>query len=64
MIAKLHFIYFTYIQIWLNFLSDHLSLFLHLCMDDSHLAIEQKFLKEALRFRGEIEKERGSENYE
>jgi hypothetical protein len=33
-------------------------------MDDRHLAIEQKFLKEALRFRGEIEEERGSQNYE
>jgi len=33
-------------------------------MDDIHLAIEQKFLKEALRFRGEIEKEGGSQNYE
>jgi hypothetical protein len=33
-------------------------------MDDSHLAIEQKFLKEALRCRGEIEKEPGSQNYE
>jgi hypothetical protein len=26
-------------------------------MDDSHFGYEQKFLKEALRFRGEIEKE-------
>jgi hypothetical protein len=33
-------------------------------MDDSQLAIEQKFLKEALRFRGEVEKEQGSQNYE
>jgi hypothetical protein len=33
-------------------------------MDDSHLAIEQNILKETLRFRGEIEKEPGSQNYE
>jgi hypothetical protein len=26
-------------------------------MDDSHFGYKQKFLKEALRFRGEIEKE-------
>ncbi len=56
--------YLIYGQIWLNFLSDRLSLFLHLCMDDSHLAIEQNILKETLRFRGEIEKEPGSQNYE
>ncbi len=56
--------YLIYSQILLNFLSDLLSLFLHLCMDDSQLAIEQKFLKEALRFRGEVEKEQGSQNYE
>jgi hypothetical protein len=47
--------YLIYSQISLNFLCDLLSLFLHLCMDDSHLAIKQKFLKEAVRFRGEVE---------
>jgi hypothetical protein len=33
-------------------------------MDDSHFGYKHKFLKEALRFRGEIERNKRYANYE